>query len=129
MEEPAFYMLETMALNQKADLEALGVAERQAAAIKRHEKERAKMEPGLLERVRCEARAEVEPAVALLSTLPPPHATHSCHLHTQVMLLEEAQNTNAAEHHTMRFRRATTLAADGFEKAAGYDCDGDARQL
>ena len=98
VEEPAFYMLETMALNQKADLEALGVAERQAAAVKRHEKERAKMEPGLLERVRCE-----------------------------VMLLEEARNTDeAAEHHTMRFRRATTLAVDGFEKAAGYDCDGDA---
>jgi hypothetical protein len=43
------------------------------------------------------------------------------------MLLEEARNTDAAEHHTMRFRRAATLAVDGFEKAAGYDCDGDAR--
>ena len=39
------------------------------------------------------------------------------------MLLEEARNTDAAEHHTMRFRRAATLAVDGFEKAAGYDCD------
>ena len=123
-------MLETMALNQKADLEALGVAERQAAAVKRHEKERSKMEPGLLERVRCEARAELEPGVASLSTRYPSPATHSCHLHTQVLLLEEAQNTDeAAEHHTMRFRRATTLAADGFETAAGYDCDGDARRL
>ena len=30
----------------------------QAAAVKRHKKERAKMEPGLLERIRCEARVK-----------------------------------------------------------------------